>query len=215
MRTDTAVGRADLTLYAHRPPYAPPGAVVGLFGGSFNPPHAGHVLVAKTALRVLRLKQLWWMVSRGNPLKDHGALASLEARMVASCAQICHPKVRVTGFEAVIGSHYSFSTLVYLKQRYPLIRFVWIMGSDSLAEFHHWKQWQRIIEMVPVAIIDRPSTPMAALSSPMAQRYQKFRLLSRQAPLLGFLEPPAWVYLYGSRSNLSSSLLRDEAWMRR
>ena len=82
-------------------PHVEPGMRVGLFGGSFNPPHAGHELVADIALRRLKLDQLWWMVTPGNPLKSRNELAPLAER-IALCEKIAHdPRIKVTAFTGV------------------------------------------------------------------------------------------------------------------
>ncbi len=191
-----------------RMPYVERSNVIGLFGGSFNPPHAGHLLVAETAIRRLRLDQLWWMVTPGNPLKDCTELLSLEKRMRLSLELVDHPKIRVTGFEQAIGSKVSLDTISYIRARYRRVNFVWIMGADSLATIHHWYRWRDIISMFPIAIIDRPLVRMPALSSPMAHIYRYFRLDERESRRLPFMKSPVWTYLHGPLSFQSSTNLR-------
>ncbi|WP_317992724.1 nicotinate-nucleotide adenylyltransferase [Bartonella gliris] len=182
--------------------------VVGLFGGSFNPPHAGHLLVAKIAIRRLRLDQLWWMVTPGNPLKDCTHLPSLEERMRLSVGLVDHAKIRVTGFEQAIGSTVSVDTVSHILAHYHGVHFVWVMGADSLATFHHWFRWRDIVSMLPIAVINRPFAHMSALSSPMAHIYRSFRLDERESIRLPFMKPPAWTYLHGPLSFQSSTNLR-------
>ncbi|AGF75294.1 nicotinate-nucleotide adenylyltransferase [Bartonella vinsonii] len=189
-------------------PYVERSNVVGLFGGSFNPPHAGHLFVAKTAIQRLCLNQLWWMVTPGNPLKDHTHLPSLDERMRLSLEHIDHPKIRLTGFEQAIGSKVSVDTISYILAHHRGVRFVWVMGADSFATFHHWYRWHDIISMLPVAIIDRPFVHMPALSAPMAHIYRSFRLDERESIRLPFMKPPAWTYLHGPLSFQSSTSLR-------
>ncbi|EJF90027.1 nicotinate (nicotinamide) nucleotide adenylyltransferase [Bartonella vinsonii subsp. arupensis OK-94-513] len=189
-------------------PYVEKSNVVGLFGGSFNPPHAGHLLVAKAAIRRLCLDQLWWMVTPGNPLKDRTHLPSLDERMRLSIELIDHPKIRVTGFEQAIGSKVSVDTISYILTHYRGVHFVWVMGADSFATIHCWCRWHDIISMLPVAIVDRPFAHIPALSSPMAQIYRSFRLDERESIRLPFMKPPAWTYLHGPLSFQSSTNLR-------
>ncbi|WP_042995540.1 nicotinate-nucleotide adenylyltransferase [Bartonella quintana] len=189
-------------------PYVERSNVVGLLGGSFNPPHTGHLLVAKTAIRRLCLDQLWWIVTPGNPLKDCTDLPSLDERMRLSFKLIDHPKIRVTGFEQAIGSAVSIKTISHILTHCPGVHFLWVMGSDSLATIHHWYRWRDIISMLPIAIIDRPFMHMPALSSPMAHIYRSFRLDERQSIRLPFMKPPAWTYLHGPLSFQSSTNLR-------
>ncbi|WP_332065831.1 nicotinate-nucleotide adenylyltransferase [Bartonella sp. CB189] len=182
--------------------------VVGLFGGSFNPPHSGHLMIAKAAIRRLYLDQLWWMVTPRNPLKDWVHLPSLDERMQLSLELVDHPKIRITGFEQTIGSTVSVDTISYILSRYSGVHFVWIMGADSLATIHHWYRWRDIISMLPIAVVDRPSIGLPALSSPMAHIYRSFRLDEKESARLPFMKPPVWTYLHGPLSFQSSTNLR-------
>lgn len=190
------------------------GQTVGLLGGSFDPPHAGHVHVTREALKRFRLDRIWWLVSPGNPLKQQGP-APLERRMAAACQLMDHPRVSVTDLEARIGTRYTAQTLQALKFRYPGVRFVWLMGADNLAQFHHWQNWRWIMENVPVGVIARPGDRISARMSPAATRYEQFRLRGRQAALLARSDPPAWCFINAPMSNLSSSEIRASgAWAR-
>lgn len=191
-------------------PYVERGMSVGLFGGSFNPPHRGHELVAEIALRRLGLDQLWWMVTPGNPLKNHAELASLEERVALSRKIAPGPRVKVTAFEAAHNLHYTAQTLNFVKARNPGIRFVWIMGADNLKHFHHWQDWRGIAETFPIAVIDRPGSTLAYLSSKMAKTYSHARVDEEDAAVLPFLAAPAWTFIHGPRSPLSSSAIRSE-----
>ncbi|WP_336294523.1 nicotinate-nucleotide adenylyltransferase [Bartonella sp. CB169] len=182
--------------------------IVGLFGGSFNPPHMGHLLVAKVAIRRLRLDQLWWMVTPRNPFKNGTYLPSLDERMRLSMELIDHPKIRVTGFEQAIGSKVSVDTVSHILAHCHGVRFVWVMGADSFAMFHRWYRWHDIVSMLPIAIIDRPFIHMSALSSSMAHIYRSFRLDERESVRLPFIKPPVWTYLHGPLSFQSSTDLR-------
>lgn len=184
------------------------GRRIGLFGGSFNPPHAGHRLVSETALRRLRLDAVWWLVTPGNPLKDARALAPLAARMAEAATVAAHPRIKVTAVEADIGLSRTRDTLRYLLRRCPGARFVWLMGADNLASFHRWHAWREIAAMVPIAVVDRPGYTFAAVASPAAKRMAGRRIDESDAPLLADLNPPAWVLLHGRRSPLSSTQLR-------
>ena len=191
-------------------PYVERGMSVGLFGGSFNPPHHGHQLVAEIALRRLGIDQLWWMVTPGNPLKNHSELASLEERVALSRDLAPGPRVKVTAFEAAHNLTYTSQTLDFVKARNPGIHFVWIMGADNLKHFHFWQDWRGIAETFPIAVIDRPGSTLAYLSSKMAKTYAHARVDEDDAAALPFLPAPAWTFIHGPRSSLSSSAIRRE-----
>ncbi|MCI4662040.1 MAG: nicotinate-nucleotide adenylyltransferase [Neomegalonema sp.] len=180
---------------------------IGLLGGSFDPPHAGHVHITEIALRALQLDQVWWLVTPGNPLKPHGP-AALERR-VAACRQIlAHPRVRVTDIEAQIGARYTADTIAALRQRYRGVRFVWLMGADNLRGFHRWERWDWIAQSMPMAVLARPGEQLGAALSKTATRFARFRVEQEDAAMLPFLPPPAWCLLTGPMSPLSSTQLR-------
>ena len=189
-------------------PHAERGMVVGLFGGSFNPPHQGHALVADIALRRLDLDQLWWMVTPGNPLKSHSNLAPLSQRLAWSEKVAANPRIKVTAFEKTLGGSYTAKTLARVKALNPHVHFIWIMGADNLKSFDKWQNWQGIACTFPIAVIDRPGATLSYLSSKMAQRFGFARLDEDDAGVLWRKRAPAWTFIHGPRSTLSSTALR-------
>ncbi|MEE1658319.1 nicotinate-nucleotide adenylyltransferase [Microvirga sp. CF3062] len=191
-----------------RLPRVAPGMRIGLYGGSFNPAHAGHRHVSQMALKRLGLDRVWWIVTPGNPLKDTGELATTAMRVEEAQAVADDPRIDVTAFEEEIGARYTVDTLTYLKRRYPNVRFVWIMGADNLASFHRWRGWRRIARMMPIAIVDRPGWTLKAVRSRSATALSGARIDAADALALPGLKPPVWVFLHGPRSHLSSTQLR-------
>lgn len=189
------------------PPSAP-GMRIGLFGGSFNPMHEGHLLVMEETLRRLQLDALWVLVTPGNPLKDNAGLPPLADRVRAARRLITHPRIRVTGFEAAKGFAYSWQTVDFLTRTLPGRHFVWIMGADSLADFHRWQRWRDMAAKVPIAVYVRPGASRRALASRAAATLDHAQLDETDAPLLAQARPPAWIYLQGRQSGLSSSAIR-------
>ncbi|ENN84257.1 nicotinate (nicotinamide) nucleotide adenylyltransferase [Rhizobium freirei PRF 81] len=191
-----------------RMPHAERGMVVGLFGGSFNPPHRGHALVAEIALRRLGLDQLWWMVTPGNPLKNHNHLAPLAERIALSEQMLHDPRIKVTAFEQTLGMSYTANTLAHVKARNSHVHFIWIMGADSLNTFHRWQKWQEIARTFPIAVIDRPGSTLSYLSAKMAKTFHYARVDEDDARVLWKKRAPAWTFIHGPRSALSSTALR-------
>ena len=202
-RWGEGVDRADLMI-----PPTTPGLRIGLLGGSFNPPHLGHLHVARTALARLGLDRLWVLVTPGNPLKSRADLAGLGRRLAATRRLLDDPRIVVTALEAGFGSPYTWRTVERLARHAPAVRFVWVMGADNLVSFHHWQQWRRIAETVPMAVIDRPQSSLAPLHAPAAQSLADFRLREIDAASLAGRRPPAWCFLHGPRVALSSTDLR-------
>ena len=195
---------------ALRIPAAGEGAKIGLFGGSFNPPHEGHLNLCDLALKQLELDQIWWLVTPGNPLKDASQLEPLETRIRKCRAIISHPRIKVTAFEAKHKVRYTADTLRLIKRLRPRHDFVWLMGADNLANFHHWQDWRVIANTMPMAVIDRPGATLSYHSALASIALSKYRIDETDAALLSYMKPPAWTFLHGPRSSLSSTQLRAE-----
>jgi nicotinate-nucleotide adenylyltransferase len=192
------------------PPFAR-GQRIGLFGGSFNPPHDGHRAASLLALRRLRLDRIWWLVSPANPLKDKRELAPLAQRAEAAAKVSQHPRIAVTMIEAGIGAAYSYQTITYLKRRCPGVHFVWIMGADNFRCFDRWQHWRDIARLVPIAVIDRPGSTLTALHGRAAETLAAYRVDEADAGRLATAVPPAFLFLHGPRSAMSSTALRGQA----
>jgi nicotinate-nucleotide adenylyltransferase len=189
-------------------PLAAPGMRIGLFGGSFNPAHEGHRLVALQCLARLRLDAVWLLVSPGNPLKDNGDLPPLAERVEATRALMDHPRIEVTGFEAAHGFRYTYDSIRFLTETGRGVKFVWIMGADNLLQFDRWERWREIADLIPMAVYARPGSSRRATVSAAATALKRHRIPESEAETLADREAPAWVYLHGIMSPLSSTAIR-------
>ena len=189
------------------PPNAP-GMRIGLFGGTFDPPHLAHLGASLLALKRLKLDRVWWLVTPGNPLKNTSGLAPLAKRIASARALTHHPRIDVTGLEAVINTRYTFDTIKWLIARCPRVRFVWIMGADNLRSFHRWQKWRGIAELVPIVVIDRLGPSLYAAASPAGQALGRSRIREQDAATLPDRRAPAWAFVHGLKSPLSSTALR-------
>jgi nicotinate-nucleotide adenylyltransferase len=190
----------------------PPGPVadglrIGLLGGSFNPAHEGHLHVSEMALKRLGLDYVWWLVSPQNPLKPIEGMATLNARLEGARHLASRwPRIRVTGIEAQLGTRYTIDTVAALTKRFPALRFVWLMGSDNLMTFHRWRDWQALACRVPIAVVMRPGTALAALASKAARHLASFRPSDERR--LATTPPPALAILDAKRSAASATAIR-------
>ena len=184
-----------------------PGMRVGLFGGSFNPPHQGHAHVARTALVRMRLDRVIWLVSPQNPLK-RGQPADLAERLAATRRLARGPSMIVSDIETRLGTRYTIDLIRILKARFPGVHFVWIMGADSLASFHQWRGWNEILTTVPMAVVARPGSQLRGGLAPAAARFNRVRRPATAASQLPLTAPPAWIYLPARLNHASSTALR-------
>ncbi|MDD3445662.1 MAG: nicotinate-nucleotide adenylyltransferase [Zavarzinia sp.] len=185
------------------------GLTIGLFGGSFNPAHDGHLDLSLSALRQLGLDQVWWLVSPQNPLKSPTEMAGLADRLASARGVIAeHPRLLATDLETRLGTVYTAETIRRLRRRFPRLRFVWLMGADNLATIHRWRDWQRIFADVPVAVFDRPTYSLAALGGPAAHRFAACRRSGPARRSLKTARTPAWGFVTMKLNPASATAIR-------
>lgn len=188
--------------------WARAGLRIGLFGGSFNPAHGGHRHVATSALNLLALDAVVWLASPQNPLKTAEGLADYRRRLDSAAREARHPRMTVSDIEHRLESRYTFDTIAALRRKYPRARFVWLMGADSFLSFHRWKDWQAILRTVPVAILPRPGSSLAAAKSVAGRQMARAMVPSGLARSLADARPPAWTVLAAELDKRSSTAIR-------
>ena len=194
-----------------------PARRIGLLGGSFNPAHGGHRRISLFAAQALGLDEVWWLVSPGNPLKSDKGMAPLAARVASAREQARRAPIRVTAIERELGTRYTVDTLRALQRRYPKCRFVWLMGSDNLAQFHRWRDWRRIARTMPIAVIARPGYDGVALASPAMAWLRRYRMSAARFKSRGEWSAPALVILRFDPDDRSATAIRrdDPDWASR
>jgi len=184
------------------------GMKIGLFGGSFNPPHQGHFELAKFALARLKLDYIWWMVSPQNPLKPADETGDFDERLKMTLKIARHPRFVVTGFESRLGTKTTAQTLAKLQPVLRRANFVWLMGADSFAGLHRWNDWQAIPKALPIAVFDRPGWTTRALAGTAAQSLKPWQVSEKNTPLLPFLKSPSWGFVVMPQRSENSTSLR-------
>lgn len=182
---------------------------IGLFGGSFNPAHAGHRQVTLEVMKRYGLDEVWWLVSPGNPLKNKSNMAEYGLRLASARTVANHPRIRVSDVEARAGTRFTLDTLCLLQRQYPYVTFVWIMGADNLAQFHRWKGWREIAKRVDIVVVDRKPWTHRALRSKSALALASRRSKGHQHLTAGVSGPRQWTYHFGRISPLSATKLRN------
>jgi nicotinate-nucleotide adenylyltransferase len=193
-------------------------ARIGLLGGSFNPAHAGHRRITLEAMRVLGLDEVWWLVSPGNPLKEGAKdMAPFNARLAAAGAMARRSRIWASDFEEREGTRFTIDTVRRLKRRYPKDRFIWLLGSDTLPNFHFWRDWRGLAREVPIAVIRRPGYDSAAHAARAMGWLSRFVHPSSQAKQWTEWSAPAIIFLRLPPDPTSATAIRahDPHWHRR
>lgn len=183
---------------------------IGLLGGSFNPAHAGHRHIALAALHRMKLDAVWFMVSPQNPLKSAVDMASLAQRL-ASARSITESDCRLlaTNIETRLGTRYTADTLKKLKQRYPLIDFVWIMGADNLLQLPQWRHWRMLPFIMPMVVVARAPFNRVVQHCTAAQFFRRWKYPVHAASSLIQASLPAWIFLPIRLHPASSTAIRN------
>ena len=182
-----------------------------MLGGSFNPAHAGHREISLAALNALKLDAVWWLVSPGNPLKDKSIYAPYEDRLAAARKTAGNPHIVVSDFERRHNLQYTVDTVARLQTLNPSTQFIWLMGADSLAGFHEWKDWRRLASLVAFAVFNRPGYAKRALASLPAKELSPFRYKKENIEAFLTAEPPAWIFFTETENPLSSTKIRSSS----
>ena len=190
-------------------PSVEPGLKIGLLGGSFDPPHEGHVHITKLALKIFNLSKIWWLVCPENPIKSVTP-SDVNSRFLASKKIMKHPSVVITDLERKLKTKYTFQTLIKLKKLYPSTKFVWLMGADNLINFHHWKNCDWIMKNIPVGVLARPEEQIKAGLSRTAIKFGNYRLPKEKSIILSNYIPPVWTLSTGPMRNISSTEIRKK-----
>ena len=193
-------------------------ARIGLLGGSFNPAHRGHRAISLAAMDALGLDELWWLLSPGNPLKaDVPDMAPYEARLASALRQARRSRIKVSDFERRAGTRYTIDTVRLLKRRYPAHHFIWLLGSDTLPNFHKWRDWRGLARELPIAVIPRPGYDSTAHAARAMGWLRRFVRPFSQARNWTEWSAPAIVLLRLPRDPTSATAIRAQLpnWHRR
>jgi nicotinate-nucleotide adenylyltransferase len=192
--------------------------LIGLLGGSFNPAHRAHRRVSLAAMEALGLDEVWWLVSPGNPLKANSKdMAPYEARIASARRMARRSRIKVSDFEAKSGTRYTVDTLARLLRRWPRHQFIWLMGEDSVAQFHQWRRWRDLARMVPIAVVSRPGYDDDARAARATGWLRRFVRPASQARNWTEWSAPAIIFLRLPPDTTSATRLRaiNPHWHRR
>ena len=182
---------------------------IGLLGGSFDPPHKGHLFISIESKKILKLDEIWWLITPQNPLKISKPATYFER--VNNCKKITmNFPINVKEIEKDINSDYSYKTINYILNHYKNIKFFWLMGADNLINFHKWEKWQKILNDMSIVIFKRHGYNNKALKSITAQKYKNSRINYSKFKLDDFNIVPSWLFVENKEIKISSTEIRNQ-----
>ena len=188
---------------------------IGLLGGSFNPAHRGHRRLSLAAIEALGLDELWWLVSPGNPLKQGASdMAPIEARLASAKAMAGLAPIRALDLERRLGTRFTIDTVKGIKQLFPSDHFIWLLGSDTLPDFHKWRDYRGLARICPIAVLNRPGYDRRARAARVMGWLRRFVRPASQAKSWTEWSAPAIVFLRLPPDPTSATALRalDPNW---
>ncbi len=181
---------------------------VGILGGSFDPPHDGHLFISKFAKIKLDINEVWWIVTTNNPLKKNRINYKKRLKKVKSF--LTNQNIKVLEIEDLSKNIYTVDLLEYLFKKFPHKKFIWLMGADSLVNFHLWRDWKKIFYNIPIAIFDRPSYSLFISKSKAISYFKEDRINSKLSKNLKYMKTPKWSFITGLTHLQSSSKIRQK-----
>jgi nicotinate-nucleotide adenylyltransferase len=165
---------------------------IGILGGTFDPPHAGHLHISKIAIKKLNLDKLIWVITKQNPFKKQSSLSIGERIKLSKQKTKKQKKIFIRYIETKIKSKNTFDLLNYLKKKNKKNILFFLIGADNLIKFHKWKKWKKIPDLAKIVVFARSNYISKALSSIASKSLKK----------------KDWMYINSKKINISSSLIR-------
>jgi nicotinate-nucleotide adenylyltransferase len=181
---------------------------VGILGGTFDPPHEGHLFISKFAKIKLDVGEVWWIVTTTNPLKKNKVDYKKRLKKVKRFLMNHH--IKVLEIQDLSKNTYTIDLLEYLFKKFPHKKFIWLMGADNLFSFHLWRDWKKIFYNIPIAIFDRPPYSLSISKAKAILYFKEDRINSKLSRNLKFMKPPKWLFLTGLTNLQSSTKIRQK-----
>ena len=181
---------------------------VGLLGGTFDPPHEGHLFISKFAKIKLDLSEVWWIVTTTNPLKKNKV--DYHERLKKVKQFLTNHRIKILEIQDLSKNIYTVDLLEYIFKKFPQKKFIWLMGSDSLVNFHLWRDWKKIFYNIPIAIFDRPSYSLSISKAKATLHFKEDRINSKLSKNLKFMKTPKWSFITGLTHLQSSTKIRQK-----
>ena len=182
---------------------------IGLLGGSFDPPHKGHLYISLEAKKLLKLNEIWWLLTPQNPLKISKPATYPER--IKNCREITKDQpIKITEIEKKINSTYSYQSINYIQNHYKNIKFFWLMGADNLIDFHQWQNWKTIFKDISIVVFKRHGYNNKALNSLALKKFLQYQVNVNPVDIINFKSLPSWAWVHNAEIKISSTEIRNQ-----
>ncbi len=181
---------------------------IGILGSSFNPAHLGHLKLSDKAIQIFDLDEVWWMITKQNPLKEKDDYMSFEDRKNQAKKLIGNNNIKLKFFEDITNSNYLIDNLKHIKSNFTKDEFIFLMGSDSFEEMDKWKNYLDIFNQMPIAVFNRNKKLYNPLTSIVAEKFKNNQIKLSDAKLI-FTKSPAWIFIRDFHVSESSTAIRN------
>ncbi len=182
---------------------------IGLLGGSFDPPHKGHLYISLEAKKILQLNEIWWLVTPKNPLKI--LKPATYSERLKNCKMITKGQpIQVKEIEKKINSTYTYQSIDFITNHYKNIKFFWLMGADNLINFHLWQKWRNIFNDISIVVFKRHGYNTRALNSITTKTFSQFQITTSATNSSNFIRLPSWALINNKEIRISSSEIRKQ-----
>ena len=179
---------------------------IGILGGTFDPPHIGHLNISLEAIKRFQLKKVMWLITKKNPLKDNNSSNDIIQRIKLCNEFIKKNKniINVQYIEDKTGSNFLFDNLKYIVNKFFNNKYYFIMGADSFIKFNQWKRYNEILNKLSIIVVNRPNFSIKSLNSIAAKKLEKYKSLN----ICTKTEQHRWYFLNTKGMNVSSSRIK-------
>ena len=156
---------------------------IGLLGGSFDPPHKGHLGISKIAIKKLKLKKIYWVITKKNPFKNKTFYSLDERIKYANKISKSQKKILVMHLENTVKSSRTIDIINYLIKKKNIKNIYFIIGSDNLIRFHKWKSWKKIVKLVKLVVFSRKGYDRKGMKSIVVKNYKNKIFFIKNKPI--------------------------------
>ena len=156
---------------------------IGLLGGSFDPAHKGHLSISKIAIKKLKLRKIYWVITKKNPFKNRTFYSLDERIKYAKKIAKTQKKIKTIYLDNIIKSSRIIDVINYFIKKKRIKNIFFLIGSDNLIRFHKWKSWKKIVKLVKIIVFSRRGYDRKGMRSTVAKNFKNRIIFIKNKPI--------------------------------